>query len=115
MILCSHPTKGVSHANPFSRLAAGLILAAAVILFPTAVAAEPVCNTRDKALEVLEGKYQEKTIGLGVTTTGGLVELLTADGGKTWTIIVSTPDGTSCMVANGENWRVMKVQWGPEA
>lgn len=109
------PTKGVSHA-PFSHLAAGLALAAAVILFSaTAAAAEPVCNTRDNAHKILEGKYQEKTVGVGVTSTGGLVELLTADDGKTWTIIVSTADGTSCMVASGEGWRVLKVQWGPEA
>ncbi len=27
--------------------------------------------------------------------------------GKTWTIIISTPDGQSCLVAAGEGWRAV--------
>jgi hypothetical protein len=33
--------------------------------------------------------------------------LTTGDGG-TWTIILSSPNGTSCLVAAGEGWRGLK-------
>ncbi len=120
--------KGDSHVpHPFSRLAAGLIFAAALTLPTTVAVAEgewwenapladgglfstpqPTCNEHDKALKHLEEKYQEKTVGIGVTSTGGLLELLTSDGGKTWTIILTTPKGMTCMIADGEGWRGME-------
>jgi len=42
---------------------------------------------------------------LGVTAQGALVEVLSADEGETWTIILTTPQGRSCLVAAGEGWR----------
>jgi len=47
-------------------------------------------------------------VAIGVTNKGGLVEVLTTGDGNTWTIIVSMPNGTSCMVAAGEGWRSME-------
>ena len=60
----------------------------------------------------LAKKYAEAPVGLGVTSMGGLVELLTTKDGLTWTIIVSTPDGASCLVASGEGWR--RLDWTNE-
>jgi len=34
-----------------------------------------------------------------------LVEVLTSDNGSTWTIIVSQPNGTNCLVAAGREWQ----------
>ena len=50
-------------------------------------------------------KYGEVPVAIGVTNKGGLVEVLTTGDGNTWTIIVSMPNGTSCLVAAGEGWR----------
>ncbi len=55
----------------------------------------------------LAQKYQEVPVAIGVTNRGGLVEVLTTGDGKTWTIIISTPDGQSCLVAAGEGWRAV--------
>jgi hypothetical protein len=53
-------------------------------------------------------------VALGVTANGGLLEVLTAKDGSTWTIILSTPQGLTCMTAAGEGWRrAEKVFWGP--
>ena len=71
---------------------------------PAALAA-PSCNERDKALGHLARKYQEAPVAAGVTNGGGLVEVLTTSNGATWTIIVTFPDGVSCLVAAGEGWR----------
>ena len=48
-----------------------------------------------------------------MTNKGGLVEVLTTGDGDTWTIIVSTPNVVSCMLATGEGWRT-KVYDGAE-
>ncbi len=52
-------------------------------------------------------------MAVGVTNKGALVEVLTTGDGSTWTIIVSMPNGTSCLFAAGEGWRSME-RTGPD-
>ncbi len=86
-------------------------------LFPWSVLAQSQnCNERDRVLEFLAKKYKESPIAAGVTNAGGLVELLTDGKGGTWTIIVTTPQGMSCLVAAGAGWRkVKRIATEPEA
>lgn len=105
--------RGATHVTyPF--LLAGLLTA----LFPTAAAAQQVCDERDNMLGKLAQKYGEAPVAIGVTNQGGLVEVLTTADGKTWTIIISLPSEPvmSCLVAAGEGWRrVEPEERGPEA
>ncbi len=55
----------------------------------------------------LAQKYRELPVAAGVTKRGGLVEVLSTGDGKTWTILISSPDGKACMVAAGEGWRAL--------
>ena len=71
----------------------------------TAAAASNQCNTRDQVLDLLASKYKDAPVAAGVTNTGGLVEVLSTGKGDTWTIIITTPKGMSCLVAAGEAWR----------
>ncbi|MGH6947329.1 MAG: hypothetical protein ACREDZ_08375 [Kiloniellales bacterium] len=74
------------------------------------------CNKRDNVLKLLADKYQEAPVAVGVTNNGGLVEVLTTGSGKTWTIIVTSPKGVSCLVAAGEGWRAKEqMAFEPEA
>jgi hypothetical protein len=95
--------------------AAGLILAGSAMA--SAVSAQqPQCNDRDNVLALLAKKYKETPVAAGVTSTGGLVEVLSNDKGGTWTIIVTSPKGVSCLVAAGEGWRQMEqIALDPEA
>ena len=77
-------------------------------LIPTAAASAEVCDQRDKVLGQLAQKYQEIPVAIGVTSTGGLVEVLATGDGSTWTIIVTTTDGVSCLVAAGEGLRFLR-------
>ncbi len=82
----------------------------------TASAQSQLCNERDWVLELLAKKYKESPVAGGVTNTGGLVQVLTDGKSGTWTIIVTTPQGISCVVAAGEGWRLMQqVTVEPEA
>ena len=49
--------------------------------------------------------YREDPIAVGVTLSGGLLEVLSTVDGKTWTIILTSPQGISCIVQGGVGWR----------
>lgn len=93
--------------KPRSILAA--TIAAAMLIGSTgALAQTQQCDQRTKVLGHLAQKYKEAPIAVGVTSSGGIVEVLTTGDGETWTIILSTPNGTSCLVAAGEGWRTIR-------
>ena len=87
-------------------IAIGLSLAFATTwtLAPAEAAAQTACRPHDNVVGHLAKKYGEAPVAIGVTNKGSLVEVLTTGDGNTWTIIVTLPNGTSCLVAAGEGW-----------
>ena len=73
------------------------------LLAAPASSAESVCGNRDDIVSRLENGYQEFNSAMGMSTNGGLVELYTSDKG-TWTLMLTQPDGISCLIAAGQNW-----------
>ncbi len=67
-----------------------------------------VCGQRASIIGRLAEKYREAPVAVGVNSAGNMVEILTADDGGTWTIIVSLPNGTSCLIDAGEGWRALR-------
>lgn len=80
-----------------------------------AAAQGPACAARSDVIAHLGGKYGERPVSVGLADNGAVVEVLKSRRGKTWTIIVTLPDGTSCLAAAGENWQdvPVKPQTGP--
>jgi hypothetical protein len=101
------------------KLLPALTLAAtlAAALFPAAGAwAEPACTKRADVMEQLSSKYSEAPVAMGLASGGGVVELTRSDDGKTWTILVTLPNGVACVVAAGQFWEdVPPVPTGPKA
>ena len=62
------------------------------------------CGRRTTVLDYLSAKYSEKPIAMGIAANGGLIEVLSSTEGSTFTIIVTMPEGETCMVAAGESW-----------
>ncbi len=80
----------------------------------TAAAAQGTCDQRERVLGLLAETYQEMPVG--VTTQGSLVEVLSNDTGKTWAIVVTSPQGISCLLLTGEGWKkLQQVAQDPEA
>ncbi len=74
----------------------------------SAQGAPAACGARDGLLSQLAQKYGEVPVAIGVTGGvggGALIELLTAKDGLTWTLILTSPQGLSCLIASGEGWR----------
>ena len=98
---------------------ATVAMAAMLGLFVTSQAAAEearTCATRGEALAHLSDKYSEAPIAMGLTNKGAVIEVLTNKSGTTWTIIITMPNGVSCMVAAGEGWELVRqVAAGPNA
>lgn len=95
-----------------------VLLAVAVVAL--VVTARPAsgqsCNLRGQVLDHLAMKYGEIPTATGVTEGGGLIELLVDPVDDTWTLILSMPNGQSCILAMGEGWRpVSDSDEGPQA
>jgi hypothetical protein len=67
-----------------------------------------LCANRDLILRQLANKYEEAPIAIGVTSAGGIMELLTSEKGRTWTLIVTRPNGLACLFAAGEGWEPLQ-------
>jgi hypothetical protein len=61
------------------------------------------CADRNDFLKQLWTRHSEAPTALGLTATGQVLEVLTSKTGS-WSIMVTSPAGTTCMVAVGEAW-----------
>lgn len=90
---------------------ATLVLAMAVFgaafFMVASAAAQSACGPRDRVLDWLTATYREAPIAAGVTGAGDLVEVYASADGATWTILVTSPGGRSCLVGAGEDWRAL--------
>lgn len=74
-----------------------------------AAAQTPQCGARDAVLERLSDKYGEQPVSIGVTANGSLLEVLASPEGS-WTIVVTVPNGPTCLVSSGDGWHNAPVQ-----
>ncbi len=77
--------------------------------------AQPQCNTRESIRTQLSEKYGETPVATGVTSGGALVEVYSANNGRTWSIVVTDTNGISCLAAVGEGWRMIIAHMGQES
>jgi hypothetical protein len=109
----SSPRPRTEH-RPAARPALfGVAVLAAVAVAAPAAAQAPQCAAREAMLDRLAADYDEKPVSVGVTATGSLLEVLASPKGS-WTIIVTVPDGPTCLVSSGDGWRAAPVQVAEE-
>lgn len=87
-----------------------LPLLASIAVAPAAAEESMACGKRDEMLGHLAGKYQEEPVAMGLSTNGSVVEVLASNAGNSFTIIYTTADGLTCMMAAGSNWETVKQQ-----
>ncbi len=82
---------------------------------PTLAAeSRPVCSERAKFLNALSSVHSESPVAMGLGANGSVVGVLASKTGS-WTILVTSPNGTTCVVAVGEGWETLKTTPGPTA
>ncbi len=83
---------------------AALVIAA--LWFASAAQAQMACGTRDTVIEKLKGKYGEVRRGGGLAGPTVIFEIWASDNPPhTWTILKTTPNGLTCLMAAGESWQ----------
>ena len=85
-------------------IAAAIALALAAFFMTASPALALHCHPREAWAEFLAEKYGERPVEFGVTISGGLMERFATPDGKTWTFLITDPNGTSCAVAAGAGW-----------
>jgi hypothetical protein len=85
-------------------IGAGLALAAFFLVLATAGSVAAACAPRSAIVDLLAARHGEVLVASGVSHKGGLVETFASQSG-TWTILLTSPTGRSCLVAAGDGWR----------
>jgi hypothetical protein len=96
-----------------------ILLLATILLLPTSVTAEEidnnsapiVCDDRTTIVSSLSENYKETRNSIGLANSGSVVEVFSATDGS-WSMIVTRPDGTACLIAAGRNWESMSQKNG---
>jgi hypothetical protein len=92
-----------SRTATLAGLAAGFLMAATA-----AASAQSACLPHGKLVDLLDGRYSEQRIAVGLESNGRLFEIFSTTDGATWTMVITTPDGASCIVAAGLEWHEPK-------
>ncbi len=68
------------------------------------MAQQAQCAERQTIIESLQVKYGETRQSVGLAQNNGVVEIFASSSTGTWTILFTSPSGSTCLVASGENY-----------
>ncbi len=74
-----------------------------LVLLANDATAQAVCAERAELVSRLEKGYAESPRSLGLASNGAVFEVFISAKG-TWSLLVTLPNGQSCLVAAGEAW-----------
>ena len=57
----------------------------------------------------------EEPVAIGLASNGDVLEVIAAPDGATWSIILTSPGGLTCMLAVGDNWTPINRKAGEAA
>ena len=83
--------------------------ALAVWALPDTASAQnrPICAERDVIVGTLATRYGETAVSLGLGPGNRVVEVFASEETGTWTITVTSVNGTTCLVASGDSYTVV--------
>lgn len=86
-----------------TRMLFALSLGFAGLILATEARATTQCAPRDHVITHLTTKYAETRRGIGIAANDMVMEIYASDSGS-WTIVVTTPQGMTCLVASGQGF-----------
>ena len=69
-----------------------------------AALAMPHCGSRDDVVASLADQHHETHRASGLESETGLMEIWASDADGSWTILLTRPDGQTCVMATGSYW-----------
>jgi hypothetical protein len=89
-------------ARFFRRLGLSGLAAALATFSPLAAEAQVACASRAEIVDQLTQRFKEAPEAHGITHDGMVLEVFTSEA-RSWTILVTSPKGVSCIAATGES------------
>ncbi len=74
------------------------------VLGAQAAVAMPHCGSRDDVVSTLVDQYDETHRASGLESETGLMEIWASETDGSWTILLTRPDGQTCVMATGSYW-----------
>lgn len=84
-------------------ITAASLLGGAVVA-PNTATAMARCGERDQVVASLTDRHAERHIASGFQSEAGLMEIWASDSDNSWTILLTRPDGVTCVMAHGTHW-----------
>ena len=95
-----------------AKTAATLLISAAVaigsVVSTGPAVAQGLCMPREKIVEMLDTRYAEAPVARGLDSGGRLVEVFSSNDGATWSLLLTAPNGMSCLMAEGQGWSALQ-------
>ena len=66
------------------------------------------CAPRPDLVRWLNRNFAEMPVARGLEASGNLIELFSAARGATWTVVLTTPAGFSCIVSDGRALELLR-------
>ncbi len=70
--------------------------------------AQSVCMTHAEITNLLDSQHSQAPVAIGRGSNDRMVEVFSARDGSTWTIVVTTLEGQSCIIASGGDWHLRR-------
>lgn len=87
-----------------------LSLFASTLFFqPASQAAVAQCGNRQQMVVILDKKFKETRLAMGLISNVSMLELFVSKTG-TWTILSTQTNGRTCIVAAGKSWITMPAK-----
>lgn len=96
--------KNAARNAPVYGMATLLFYGTSSLALPNSSEAQTACATYDSITDGLKKRYGEEIDSMGLSSSGGVIVVYSNDKEGTWTLLLTLPDGTSCLIAEGELW-----------
>ena len=88
----------------FLALAPAIALPAITLLAASPSFAQQACAPRSEIIAKLSQDFKENQQAVGVVNDKAVLEIFVSSKGS-WTIVATSVDGTSCLLAAGKDWQ----------
>lgn len=94
------------HHGPYRlSLCVGAAFALLATLTDSPASAQANCGPRAQLVRHLSDQFKESPVAIGLAQSGQIMEVFASSSGS-WSMVITTTDGKTCMVAAGENWEM---------
>ena len=107
-----HASRAESLTRSTRVLSVALLALMGVTVMPVedAHAGRPSCAPQKKVADHLGERFSEAPVGIGLTANGHVMQVYSTADGESWTLVSTTPQGVSCILAAGRHWQPLEPE-----